>query len=81
MSFLKGRSAVDLSYWILEDIEQAHSQGQDLSGIALDLRRAFHNITRPLQHLLSVMGMPSAVLDPVSRSFEGVSRLSRQWGW
>ena len=63
MGFLKGRSAVDLSYWILQETESALCMGQDLSGVALDLRRAFNCIPRPpARHLLALLGLPVAVI-------------------
>ena len=63
MGFLRGRSAVDLSYWVLQEIEDSLRQNQDLSGIALDLRRAFNNIPRPpAQQLLALMGLPKQLL-------------------
>ena len=63
MGFLRGRSAVDLSYWVLQEIEDSLRQNQDLSGITLDLRRAFNNIPRPpAQQLLALMGLPKQLL-------------------
>ena len=64
MGFLKGRSAVDLSYWMRQEIEQALHWGHELSGVALDLRKAFNLIPRqPARHLLRLLGLPPAITD------------------
>ena len=72
---LKGRSAVDLAYAVQAEVETCLLQAEDLSGLSLDLRKAFNYLPRaPICHLLGVLGVPSTVCTFWHRSLARVQR-------
>ena len=49
---------------MLQEVEEALHHSQELSGVALDLRRAFNMIPRPpARCLLGLLGLPPAIAD------------------
>ena len=88
MGCLKGRSSSDLAYAISAQIEKALAGGTDLSGVSVDLTKAFNFLARaPLASLLCWLGMPRSVsqfwlrcLSKVSRCFQVGRSLSTAVG-
>ena len=59
---LKQRSVVDLSYCVQTEIEASLCDRADLSGLSLDLRKAFNFLPRcPIGHTLAFLGVPEPV--------------------
>ena len=81
---VKGRSALDLSYEVQALVEQSLHEGTDLSGLCLDLKKAFNFLPRaPLGDLLCRLGVPfglakgwQASLTKVKRCFQVAGSLS-----
>ena len=72
---LRGRSALDLAYAVQTDIEACLLNQDDLSGLSLDLRKAFNFLPRaPICHLLHLLGLPASVCRFWQRSLSKVSR-------
>ena len=81
---VKGRSALDLSYEVQALVEQSLHDGTDLSGLCLDLKKAFNFLPRAyLGDLLCRLGVPfglakgwQASLTKVKRCFQVAGSLS-----
>ena len=72
---VKGRSSSDLAYTCSVRIEQALSRHCDLSGISVDLSKAFNHLARsPLAELLCWLGMPRPVVQFWQRCLSRVTR-------
>ena len=75
MGCLKGRSSSDLAYAVSSSIEQALQTATDLSGLAVDLTKAFNFLARaPFGELLCWMGLPQGVVQFWLRCVSKVSR-------
>ena len=80
---LKQRSVVDLSYCVQAEIEDSLCCQSDLSGLSLDLRKAFNFLPRcPIVATLHFLGVPGelcatwqACLSKVQRHFEVLGSL------
>ena len=72
---LKQRSAVDLSFSLQAQVEAHLQDGEDFSGLCLDLRKAFNLLPRaPLGLTLRALGLPQAVCDFWLSSLQGLKR-------
>ena len=88
MGCLQGRSSSDLAYTISARIEASLAEGTDLSGVSVDLTKAFNFLARaPLEPLLFWLGMPPGLvkfwlrcLSKVTRCFQVRKSLSTPVG-
>ena len=76
VGYVPGRSATDLAYWCQSKAEAAMLCRQPLSGMAVDLTRAFNMLPRPpLRALLEHLGIPSKYVAFWLTSLQHVTRL------
>ena len=72
---LKQRSAADLSFSLQSQVEAHLQDGDDFSGLCLDLRKAFNLLPRaPLGSSLCALGLPQRVCDFWLESLKGLQR-------
>ncbi|CAE7263872.1 unnamed protein product, partial [Symbiodinium sp. CCMP2456] len=72
---LRGRSALDLAYAVQAEIEACLLYQEDLSGLSLDLRKAFNYLPRaPICQLLQHLGVPPHVCHFWQKSLAKVCR-------
>ena len=62
IGFVKGRSGHTGMYQLAWQIEQAHYPGSPLSGLTLDLTKAFNQFPRVPVMILQSMGIPEPIL-------------------
>ena len=80
---LKQRSVVELNYCVQAEIEASLRENEDLSGLSLDLKKAFNFLPRgPISASLAFLGVPASLcatwqagLSKVQRHFEVLGSL------
>lgn len=80
--FIKGRGGTDSMYSLARDIEEAHRSKSGLSGLTLDLTKAFNQFPRSKTSvLMKAMGIPPAIVDNWFASLGNIRRYFDHRGW
>ena len=80
--FIKGRGGTDSMYSLARDIEEAHRSKAGLSGLSLDLTKAFNQFPRAKTAvLMKKMGIPSHIVDQWFSSLHNIKRFFDHRGW
>ena len=80
--FIKGRGGIDSMYCLARDIEEAHNKKIGLSGLTLDLTKAFNQFPRSKTALLlKKLGIPGNIVDQWFSSLRNMKRYFDHRGW
>ena len=80
--FIKGRGGTDSMYSLARDIEEAHRSKSGLSGLTLDLTKAFNQFPRlKTSILMKAMGIPPIIVDNWFASLRNIKRYFDHRGW
>ena len=80
--FIKGRGGIDSMYALARDIEEAHKKHGGLSGLTLDLTKAFNQFPRTKTScLMKALGMPPQLVDQWFASLRNIRRFFDHRGW
>ena len=82
IGFVKGKSGHTGMYQLAWQIEQAHYAGSPLSGLTLDLTKAFNQFPRvPVMMILQSMGIPASILEKWIFSLNQIKKFFDHRGW
>ena len=82
IGFVKGKSGHTGMYQRAWQIEQAHYAGSPLSGLTLDLTKAFNQFPRvPVMMILQSMGIPAPILEKWIFSLNQMEKFFDHRGW
>lgn len=80
--FIKERGGIDSMYSLARDIEDAHRSKSNLSGLTLDLTKAFNQFPRSKTSILmKAMGIPHSIVDHWISSLQNIKRYFDHRGW
>ena len=80
--FIKGRGGIDSMYSLAREIEEAHRSKTGLSGLTLDLTKAFNQFPRAkTSMLMKAMGIPTSIVDQWFSSLRNINRFFDHRGW